>query len=300
MSRSHIDDNFWQGLIGSQAQSLGVEHQLELLPALRARYGNLLREGIVSVAIGGVGFDPYCVTVMEMDSSTRRISLNHGLLPDHRMNDLAEPANRPSSLLVARHLMESLPENHALLGALALFTPYAQNVLERLATVEGDMEDSYDKVEAAKSVSCSFKNAASTLATYIAIEAQDALENAVVKKYKSTEASGVGHEDAQNEWQELGSILCEVDHFLREIGLGELRMQIDLALKRMSSAEQTALWFERGSAECFIDDNPTSSRSRTPYNLRDDTDSCDQINEFFFRRLAGAAVNDWERRLNVA
>lgn len=295
MNSPRIDDGFWQYLMESQASRQPEDMPLELMPALRARYGNLLREGIASVTVGGLGVDSCCVTVLEAGASTRRIRLDQWLKPAGFVSDLLEVESVPS-LTTARSLMLCMYERRDLLQELALFTPHGQSVLENLAASACELNDCDGQVEAAKTVGSTYLDAASTLASYLAPAARDAVEAAVLKKYKETEAFGVGDEDAENEWQELGSILYADGHLLREIGLGELRRQIDASLKRLNPAERTALWFEYGSAKSFIDDNPKSRGSRTYFSLSDDTDSCEQISEQIVNRMIGVAMDDWENR----
>ena len=296
MNSPRIDDGFWQYLMESQASRQPKDVPLELMPALRARYGNLLREGIASVAVGGLGADCDCATVLEAGASSRRIQLDRWLKPDGSVSDLFQVEERIDPLTTARSLMLCMYESRDLLQELALFTPHGQSLMEDIAASACEVNDCDNQVETAKTVGGAYLEAASTLASHMAPAARDSIEAVVLKKYKSTEAFGVGDEDAENEWQELGSILCADSHDLREIGLGELRRQIDAALKRLSPAEQTALWFEYGSAKSFIDDNPKSPDSWTYFSLSDDTDSCDEISEQIVNRMIGAAMDDWENR----
>ena len=134
MNSPRIDDGFWQYLMESQASRQPEDMPLELMPALRARYGNLLREGIASVTVGGLGADSYCATVLEMGASTRRIPLDHWVRPASSMSDLMEVEKPVPSLSTARHLMLRMYESRDLLQELALFTPHGQDTLEELAT----------------------------------------------------------------------------------------------------------------------------------------------------------------------
>ncbi|MGH8858362.1 MAG: hypothetical protein ACREXG_10130 [Polaromonas sp.] len=137
-----------------------------------------------------------------------------------------------------------------------------------------------------------YKCALREFAASMAPGVRRALEKTIIDAYQSAAAHGVTDgEGVIKEWDELGAILSS-DHQLREMALGELRSKIDAALKGLAYADELALWFAYGSAIEFLDVNDASEYD----GMGNDSDGRHEVIEHICRRIAKAAMDDWETR----
>ena len=137
-----------------------------------------------------------------------------------------------------------------------------------------------------------FKRAIHEFAVSMAPGVRRVIEKTIIDAYQSAAAHGVTDEEGVvKEWDELGDILSS-DHHLREMALGELRSKIDAALRGLAYADELALWFAYGSAVEFLDVNHVSEYD----GMGNDSGGRSEVIEHIRRRIAGAAINDWEAR----
>lgn len=269
-----------------------VAESFELLPTLRLRFGNLLREEIVSVRLE-YACEPYEIAVTSVDDQVT-----------HKLIDAFIPENlRFVELFEHTKLNQLLPVIMAWIGALdrldaarefELFTPHALALIERISVDPLYMAEQHDSLEKAENAQTFYLALAQTVAKESASASYQKVEAAVRKIYKSRPGNGMVGDECKTEWQELGAMLLEGDHMLLEIGIHQLQLTVAGEIEALSRSERLALWL----GYCgYIGDYVSDNNPDNSFDLSDDSFTVEEIVESITRELRREMVWDWENKL---
>ncbi|MDT4290696.1 hypothetical protein RO575_14120 [Methylomonas sp. MO1] len=278
----HADD--WLYFVESQVNK-SLPERLELLPGLRARFGNLLRDEIVSVMLE---FDErqYVVAIAAIGDSVINRPIDH-YIPAQLLNR-PDPFEWQSLLPVAHEWVIALDGVDAA-HEFGLFTRHALALIER---VSSNLEESaYEYTQKSGQF---YVSLAQDMGMEFAPAIRKKIEATVRAQYKANPANDMAGEYPENEWQELGAMLYDGSHVLLEAGLEQLRSAVYSKIKALSNAEKLTLWFglcenqeERLGGRTLADD----------FNVLHDTDTFDPFLESICDDLQSAMQSDWEKRL---
>lgn len=270
-----------------------VPESFELLPALRVRFGNLLREEIVSVRLEYAS-RPYEIAVTSVDDQVT-----------HKLIDAFIPENlRVVELFEHSKLNRLLPVITAWIGALdrldaarefELFTPHALALIERVSSDPVYMAELNDSLEKTENAQAFYLALAREMAKESAAAIYQKAEAAVRKIYKSRPGNGMVGDECKTEWQELGAMLLEGDHMLLEIGIHQLQLAVAGEIEALSRSERLALWL----VHCgYIGDYVSDHNPDNSFDLSDDSYTVEDIVESIARDLQREMVRDWENKLS--
>lgn len=261
--------------------------RIEVLPILRARFGNLLREEIVS-AVLEYQRTSYWVVISWLGEAPNRILLDPFLSSHVRQLESPElPSiylwmDAIGDWLVALDDYRVAPEFH-------LFTDKALGLVERIGSCANSQQDAQSPADEEKKAF--YLNLSSDMAKEFAPGICRKVEAAIKAQYKSSPANGMVGDECSNEWQEMGAMLFDDTHLLLETGIHQLQLSIAQAIKTLTRAERLALWCRYCE---YIDDLELDSS----FDLLDDRDTFDEIVETLASNLQNDMVWDWEKKLS--
>ncbi len=277
---------------------------LNLFPALRVRYGNLLNAQLLGAEM--VLNQPEALIDGPMLQETVALSE----LPDMAffvtvagVND-SEPvlwnapdASRalPRSLDVAELMafVQALGDA-GLIQQSALFTRHAQSLLMSQASSQQAFEQLADDVANAQGQAAFYQAAFEAVAEADKTPALATIYEALKSTYRRQSAIGTGSEAAATYWLELGEIAAAGErHILTNLAQSEIQSDVRAALKALPLAVQLVLWQEHDGMGSFFDED---YRHAARASLLDDGDCVDQILSKVCSWLMGSARDDWHSR----
>jgi hypothetical protein len=273
-------------LIEAQITAASLE-RIEVLPILRARFGNLLREEIVSVMME-YQRSSYWIVISWLGEAPNRILLDP-YLSSHVLE--LESPDLPSTYLwmdvigdwlVALDDYRVVPEFH-------LLTDQALGLIERIGSCANLQQE--DQAQAEEEKKAFYLNLASEMANEFAAGICKKVEAAVRTQYKSSPANGMVGDECSNEWQEMGAMLFDGTHLLLDMGIHQLQLAIASSIKTLTRAERLAIWCRYCEYIVDLDLEPS-------FDLLDDHDTFDEIVETLARNLQNDMVWDWENKLS--
>ncbi|OQW74623.1 MAG: hypothetical protein BVN35_09670 [Proteobacteria bacterium ST_bin11] len=278
----HPDD--WFYFVESQVNK-SLPERLELLPGLRARFGNQLRDEIVSVMLE---FDErqYVVAIAAIGDSVINRPIDHYIPP--QLLNRPDPFEWQSLLPVAHEWVIALDGVDAA-HEFGLFTRHALALMERVTT---DLKGSAYEAEE-KSMQF-YLSLSQVMGREFAPAIRIKIEATVRAQYKANPANDMAGEYPENEWQELGAMLFDGSHILLQMGIDQLRGAVYSEIRALSTAEKLALWFD-------LCENPEESLGghtlEGHFNVLHDTDTFDPFLESICDDLQSTMQSDWEKRL---
>lgn len=267
-----------------------LHNRLELLPSLRARFGNLLREDIVSVGLVSVG-DSHVVLVSALGHPVINKAIDHSMFRHLLCGRL--PFDWQNAVTIAYEWVNAL-DDFETAHYFQLFSPHALALLERISnnsTYLFEQEESLDRAKNAMQFQLSL---AQDMAAEFAPAILKKVEAAVRVEYQSNPSNGMAGEYPENEWQELGAMLYDGSHLLLNVGIEQLQSAVYSEIWGLSQAEKLALWF--GHCE-ELEESLDGHTLDDDFNVLQDTDTFDRLRESICDDLKYAMQRDWEKRL---
>ena len=244
--------------------------EFDLTPILRGRYGNLLRDGIVSVklfaecrtvvlVISEAG-NTYQVTVDfahtpvdEKVSLTGLDDLFFLAAPDAPERDANQEERRDWFNRMLPSLLWLFDSNETA-KHLHVFTPHYLALLERIQLNHNADQDLFETEKRLENTVTFYKDCIDTLAAPIKKKARDSLISTLAKTLKNQEATGILNGELKTYWDEVGIIASQGgDNILYEELYGNLHCDVYYAIKSLSEAEQFALWYFGEEAEDYFE-----------------------------------------------
>jgi hypothetical protein len=282
---------------------------LNLFPALRVRYGNLLNAQLLSAEM--VLNQPEAL----IDGPMPQESLQESLVPGADGPEIAffvtvagvndgEPvpwnaldAGRalPRSLGIAELMafVQALGDA-SLIQQSALFTRHAQSLLMNQTGSQQALEQLADDMANAQGQAAFYKAAFEAVAEADKTPALATIYEALKSTYRLRSAIGTGSEAAATYWLELGEIAAAGErHILTNLAQSEIHSDVRAALKALPLAVQLVLWQEHDGMGSFFDDD---YRHAARASLLDDGDCVERIASKVCSWLMGAAKDDWHSR----
>lgn len=250
--------------------------EFEITPILRARYGNLLRDGIVSVRLFAEHRNLILI-ITEAENTEQVIVDFANIWIDRKVDfigldnlffrDTPQAPERDAPQEDRRAWFNSMLSSLLWLfdstetaRHLPVFTPHYLALLERIQLNHNADQDLLYTENRLENTLTFYKDCVETLATPIQKKAKDSLISMLANKMKKQETTGVLNGDLKTYWDELGVIANQgSDNMLYELLCEELDREAYYAIKSLSEAEQFALWFfgeeVNGDLACWFNDD---------------------------------------------
>lgn len=270
-----------------------VPDSFELLPTLRVRFGNLLREEIVSVRLE-YACEPYEIAVTSVDDQVTHKLIDAFIPENLRVVDLFEHSKLNRLLPVITAWIEALDRLDAA-REFELFTPHALALIERISSDPVYMAEQNDNLGKAENAQAFYLALAQEMAKESAPAGYQKVEAAVRKIYKSRPGNGMVGDECETEWQELGAMLLDSEHMLLEVGIHQLQLTVAGEIEALSRSERLAIWL----GHCgYIGDYVSDNSPDESFDLSDDSFTLEEIVESIARDLQREMVWDWEKKLS--
>jgi hypothetical protein len=248
--------------------------EFEITPILRARYGNLLRDSVVSVRLFAEHHTVILIITeaentaqVIVDFANTRIDRQAGIgLDDLFFRDTPNAPGRDAPQEERRAWFNSMLSSLLWLfdstetaRYLPVFTPHYLALLERIQLNHNADQDLFYTENRLENTLTFYKDCVETLATPIQKNAKISLISTLANKMKKQEATGVLDGNMKTYWDEVGVIASQgSDNTLYEELCTEIHSDVYYAIKSLSEAEQFALWFfgeaDGDLARWFADD----------------------------------------------
>lgn len=288
MFSKNFHSDQWSYFVENQVNNSHPEH-LELLPALRARFGNLLRDELVSVRLEFKG--DYVVTITAVGEALTHKPIDHFLSAN--MKSHINPFEWQSWLNMTWAWVEALDEIKAA-HEFNLFTHHGLALIDRISSHSAYFAEQEAALQLAQAAQDFYLNSAHQLANQLVPTVRDKVVKAVRKTYHTNPANDMFSNQCETEWQELGAMLLDGTHFLLEMGVDQLEMTVRNKIKALSPAERTALWFDCCENIVEVAENHTPDDS---FDLMQDYETLEEIVKSIADDLMSAMTKDWEKRL---
>jgi hypothetical protein len=248
--------------------------EFEITPILRARYGNLLRDSVVSVRLFAehrtvilIITEAENTAQVIVDFANTRIDRQAGIgLDDLFFRDTPNAPGRDAPQEERRAWFNSMLSSLLWLfdstetaRYLPVFTPHYLALLERIQLNHNADQDLFYTENRLENTLTFYKDCVETLATPIQKNAKISLISTLANKMKKQEATGVLDGNMKTYWDEVGVIASQgSDNTLYEELCTKIHSDVYYAIKSLSEAEQFALWFfgeaDDDLARWFADD----------------------------------------------
>lgn len=277
---------------------------VNVLPALRVRYGNLLNEQLLSADIvlnnseevlGGQVSHAELVATRRADIAFffTVAGVNDG---EPVLWDTSGPCQALPRSLAAAELMdfvEALADVH-LAQASVLLSGHAQSLLMSQARSKQAFDQLAWELENELGKAAFYQAAFETLVQADKTPTLETIYNTLKGAYRLRSALGTGSQDATSYWLEMGEIADEGSmHILGTLVQSEIEGDVRAALQALPEAEQLVLWQEHGAISGFFAGDYASA---TGARLLDDSDCMDEIVGKVYRWLMSSALDDWHNR----
>jgi hypothetical protein len=281
---------------------------VNLLPALRIRYGNLLNEQLLTAEI--VLNNPEDVIY----GRTSRTDLLQAGLADIaffftslNIND-SEPvlwdchnSGQPLPPTLEVGDLMAFVENLAdarLVRESVLFTGHAQSVLMSQANSQDEFGQLEWELKNEQGAAAFYKAAFETIVDADKTPTLVKIYQSLKESFRLQIAHGIGSEAATTYWLELGKIADEgSDQMLGNVAQSEIEGQVRTALTALPEAEQLVLWQEHGGIRDFFYGD---YRHALEAELSHDTDCFDKIVKKVSGWLMSSAMDDWHAKAEKA
>ncbi|MDD5462868.1 MAG: hypothetical protein PHG00_14770 [Methylococcales bacterium] len=284
----HPDHFFY--FLESQVNKL-VPERLELLPGLRIRFSNLLRDEIVSVVLEFDG-SHYVIAVAAVGEPLFYKPIDH-YIPRHLL-DRSDPFEWQSLLSVAEKWVTALDGVDAA-REFGLFTQHSLALIERISCNSAYVPEQEADLENAENARAFYLALTLDMTKEYAPAIEQKVQAAVRKIYKSRPANGMVGDECQTEWQELGAMVLDGTHLLLDMGIHQLQLTVACEIEALSRSDKLALWFSNcGYIEDYVSDNKPDDS----FELSEDSYTFEEIVESIARNLQNDMVWDWEKRLS--
>jgi hypothetical protein len=276
-------------LIETQITTSSPE-RIEILPILRARFGNLLREEIVSVVLD-YQRSSYWAVISWLGEGSNRMLLDPYL--SNHIREVEQPFFPSTSLWmdVIGDWLVALDDYRAVRD-FQLFTDQSLGLIERIGSC-ADSEEGESKTEQVEKAF--YLASAKDMAKKFAPDVYQKVEAAIRKKYKSSPGNGMVGDECETEWQELGAMLLEGTHLLLDVGIQQLQFVVAGEIEALSRPERLALWFSYCE---YLDDYVSDHKPDDTFDLPEDSYAFEEIVESIARDLQNEMVLDWEKKLS--
>lgn len=277
---------------------------VNLLPALRVRYGNLLNAQLLSAEIvlnnpdemldAGMSHPElalacradisFVLAVADIDEGEPVPWDSHApgqTLP--RSLDSADLMDFVQALADVERVQESV-----------LFSAHAQSLLISQAMSRQALDQLEWELESAQGKAAFYQAAFETVVQADKTPTLETVYKNLKGAYQLRSALGTGSQDATSYWLELGEIADEgSSHILGSLAQSEIENDVRTALQALPEAEQLVLWQEHeGIGGFFAGDYGSAAGAR----LSHDSDCTDEIVGKVCRWLMGSALDDWHNR----
>ena len=301
MNKHNWIQNIWLDFLDRQEYSKS-QLCLELLPILRMRYGNLLRETLISISIEYK--HGYQITIEEIAEPRRNISIDRYINNNQSTSLLIEEIKQLEfddikRLKKAACALIKILDYYSVASELDIFTAHTLAFIERADIEQADSFferlEEHELIMERKNAERDFYSVlAMTLAKELASEIHQKVESIVSAQYKSNPAFDLEDEKCITEWDELGATLFNNSNVLLEVGVEQLRSVISQSIKILERSERLALWCEYGTSHKDFVENTEPDED---FDLLDDIDSFNEIIESLFQNITSSMVNDWQDKV---
>lgn len=277
---------------------------VNLLPALRVRYGNLLNEQLLSAeivlnnpdeVIGGRISHAELVETSRADIAffftVAGINESEPVLWD--THDPCQTLPRSLDVTDLMDFVEALADVY-LAKESVLFTAHAQSLLISQARSKQEFGQLEWELKNELSKAAFYKAAFETVVQADKTPTLETIYKTLKGAYRLRSALGTGSEDATSYWLELGEIADEGScHILGGLAQSEIESDVRAALKALPEAEQLVLWQEHdGMDNFFAGDYEQAAGAK----LIHDSGCMDEIVSKVCSWLVGSAIDDWHNR----
>jgi hypothetical protein len=276
--------------------------RVNLLPALRARYGNLLNERLLDAVYV---FDRLEIPNEKTRDHARLLFDESAMANFYYIIDgvnegrpiewatesegMFAPRERdPQALL---RFIEYLSDPDVATESL-LLSDHACGLLLSKEALKIEHDDLEREIRYQKRISDFFQAAFEVMVQADNPPSLDTIYQALKSSYLLQSAHGIGGEDTATYWQELGEIAdAGSDHGLSALAKSQVQSDVWEALKALPEAAHLVLWkSHKGMDDLFDRDESVATYEK----LFDDSDCVDKIVEKVRRRLMGSAMDDWQ------
>jgi hypothetical protein len=234
--------------------------EFELTPILRARYGNLLRDNIVSVRLFAEGHN--LLFIITEVGNTEKVIVDFARTGVERrgnmigldelfFRDVPEAPARQADLEERQawfnRILSSLLwlfDSAETARYIPVFTKHYHAMLERIQLNDNAAQDLLYTENRLENTVTFYKECLETLAAPLHKVTRENLISKLAKRMKKQEATGILSDSLNTYWDEIGVIVNQgSDNVLYETLCNELFSEAYHAIKKLSEAEQFALWF---------------------------------------------------------
>lgn len=234
--------------------------EFDITPILRARYGNLLRDDIVSIRLFAEHRN-VVLLVTSIDNTVRghidfantRIDKTSGsiMLNELFFNDLPIAPDRDAPYDERRAWFNRILWNllwffdaSEIARHLHVFTPHYLALLERIQINNNYESELVYTEKRLESSTIFYEDSILNLAKPVQVKALENLLELLANRMKKQEATEILNGGLITYWDEVGVIACESnDNMLLEILYKQIEADVYDAIIKLSEAEQFALWF---------------------------------------------------------
>ncbi len=293
MSENYFHQDEWMYLLENQLNSSFPE-RIEILPVLRARFGNLLHEEIVSVTLE-YKHSSYWLLISRMDEPTDMVNIDCYVSINILEHSGQSSINRLIDVIC--EWVTVLDDYRAARNFEVLFTHHAFELIERVGNmVSSEQDDELQKEQTEKTF---YSDLTLEMAEELAPAINKKIQAVVRSQYKMSPAFDMVSEDCSNEWQEMGAMLFDGSHQLLDTGINQLKYSVSNAIKKLSRAERLALWCKYGdSIDDVVEEFFCNQESGDSFDLPNDRDNLELIVTMITQDLQYEMTADWEKQLS--
>ncbi len=293
MSEHNFHQDEWLYLIKNQINSSFPE-RIEILPVLRARFGNLLHEEIASVTLE-YRHSSYWILILRMDEPTDPIKIDSYVSITILEHSEQSPIDRLMDVIC--EWVTVLDDYRAARDFEVLFTHHAFELIERVGNMVSSEQD--DELQKEQSEKTFYSDLTLEMAEELAPAINKKIQAIVRSHYKTSPAFDMVSEDCSNEWQEMGAMLFDGSHLLLDTGISQLERSVSNAIRKLSRAERLALWCKYGdSIDDVIEEFVCNQEPGDSFDLTNDRDNLDLIVTMITQDLQDEMTADWEKQLS--
>ena len=285
---------------------------INLLPALRARYGNLLNERLLHAE--------YVFNAPENSNGVERLETE--FLDEAQkefLTRISAKANfyyviagvngdRPIEWATQSEGMYAPSERHPnslmqfvenlaypdVVAETRLFSDHALGLLLSQEAIKNERGDFERELRSEKGRATFYQSALKAVVDADKTPTLDTIYKTLKSTYQLQSAHGIGSEEATTYWLELGEIVHEgSNHILGDLAQSQIEGDVRAAIKALPEAAQLVLWQAHGGMNNYFDDDYSNADGAV---LFDDSNCFDEIVSKVCSWLTGSAIDDWHNR----
>jgi hypothetical protein len=274
----------WYQVLERASQVAANDREMEMLPTLRARYGDMLRAAIFSVVLERIpGSTEINVHIWEMPLSCRTVTVEVEVVS----NGLFQ---------TAYPFLEKITDDPSLVLKLKLFKAHSETWLARCADAEQAVTANSDADDASRKNAQSCQKNLRDVADHFAPGLAKTFIEKARKQLRSSPSHGVDeHEAVKTEWDELGCMQNESGHLLAQMGRDTLAWTLEKQFNALDESEKLLLWIKYGDGASEIE-----SQAGEYVHPSDYGGAYKQVLEYLNRKIVRAALNDWENKSDAS